>query len=385
MSFAGAAAGGSASSLFWNPATMTQNPGITAEFHLTAIIPTAELEPTYLAIPTLARLGNSGDLAKDAILPATYASYQINDSLFLGLYVGAPFGMTTKPNPVWYGQAYARTTSVRSYEVEPTVAYKVNDFLSLGAGVRLNYFDVRYMSATGLTPFSPTAGLEGDSYGVGFSLGATFTPTSGTQIGIGYRSMVSHDLEGKFAGAIPIKAHIVLPESVSLGLRQRITDDLTLNATAEWTKWSRLRYPRVYNDMTGTLLGPAPFLPLGYDDGWFVSVGGEYKVTNQLTARAGVGYEWSPISAEVRSPRLPDTDRIWASIGAGYQITDRIAIDLAYTHLFPMDDELNIDPGNPNYKAPLRIDSKIDNAGIDIVSVALRIQLNDPKPVVRKY
>ena len=128
--------------------------------------------------------------------PPSYVSYQINDRLWVGLATGAPFGLATKPDYIWAGQLYARTTSVFSLEAQPTIAYKVNDWLSVGAGVRAQYFKVRYFSAIGPSPlfpspFAPSAGLEGDSWGIGYSLGATLTPAAGTSIGIGFRSAVA--------------------------------------------------------------------------------------------------------------------------------------------------------------------------------------------------
>src|SRR5690606_32719923 len=111
-----------------------------------------------------------------------------------------------------------RTTSVTSFEAAPTMAYRINDWLSVGAAVRAQYLKVRYFSAAPLAGF-PSAGLEGDSFGVGYSLGATLTPAPGTAIGIGFRSALQQDLEGDFIVAgralSPIKSRVVLPETVS--------------------------------------------------------------------------------------------------------------------------------------------------------------------------
>ena len=61
-------------------------------------------------------------------------------------------------------------------------------------------------------------------------------------------------------------------------------------------------------------------LPIQYDDGWFFSAGAEYRWTERLTVRGGIGYEISPITDQVRTPRLPDNDRFWASIGASWKV-----------------------------------------------------------------
>jgi long-chain fatty acid transport protein len=396
QSFAGAAAGSAdVSSMFWNPATMTFAPGFQSEWHASAVIPRAEITPVRTLPAGLIGLGDSGDIGLDAVIPASYTSYQINDNLWVGLYTGAPFGLATKPDFIWGGQLYARTTSVVSYEAAPSIAYKVNDWLSVGASVRAQYFKVRYFSAIGPSPTfpapgAPSAGLEGDSFGIGYSLGATFTPAAGTTIGIGFRSAIQQDLEGEFEYAgIPIRSRIMLPESVSVGLSQRVTDAFTLNATAEWTNWSRLGSPRVYNERTGTLLPPAPVLPLEYDDGWFFSVGGEYQVNSAWAVRAGVGYEIAPIDIENRTPRLPDSDRVWLSVGTTYNWSDKLSFDLAYTHIFSVGNtDINIGPGHPSFNGSVFV-ADVDSS-VDIISAAVKYRWDNPKQaipaaVVRKY
>jgi long-chain fatty acid transport protein len=399
MSFAGVAAGSAGvSSLFWNPATITMNPGWQSEWHASAIIPRTNITPIYTVPAGLAALGPSGDIGLDAVVPASYTGYQINDRLWVGLYTGAPFGLATKPeNPVWAGQLYARTTSVFSLEAAPTIGYKVNDWLSVGASVRGQYFKVRYFSAVGPTPLSPSpfaasAGLEGDSFGVGYSVGATLTPFAGTSIGIGFRSSIEHKLEGSFQYfGVPITANLVLPESVSVGLSQQIGDSFTLHATAEWTNWSRLGFPRVYNSLTGNLLASAPYLPLAYEDGWYFSVGGEYVINPAWTVRAGVGYEISPIETETRNPRLPDADRLWVSLGATYNWSDQLSFDIGYSHIFAVGDtDINIAPGNPIFPTRGVVFAANVDSDVDIISASLKYRWDNPAkaipaPIVRKY
>jgi long-chain fatty acid transport protein len=396
--FAGVAAGSAGlSSLFWNPATITMNPGFQSEWNASAIIPRSEITPSYTIPSGLAGLGRSGDIGLDAILPSTYSSYQVNDSLWVGMHTGAPYGLVTKPRDIWAGQLYARTTQVISYEAMPTIGYKVNDWLSIGAGARVQYFKVRYFSAIGPTlanpsPLAASAGLDGDDFGFGYSVGATLTPFAGTSIGIGYRSAVEQELDGKFQYfGVPITAKIVLPESISVGLSQRVTDSLTLNATAEWTNWSRLGFPRVQNDLTGGLLAQAPYLPLDYNDGWFFSVGGEYRINPSWALRAGVAYELSPIDVDNRNPRLPDADRVWLSLGATYNWSDRLAFDVGYSHLFSVGNtDINIAPGNPIFPTRGVVFAADVDSSVDIVSASVKFRWDDPTkaipaPIVRKY
>ena len=398
LSFAGVAAGSAGiSSMYWNPATITMAPGFQSEFHAAGIFPESKINPVFTLPTGLSALGPSGDIGLDAFVPSGYTTYQVNDRLWFGLYTGAPFGLATKPNEIWAGQLYARTTSILSFEAMPTVGYKVNDWLSVGAGVRVQYLKVRYFSAIGPTPTNPSpfaasAGLEGDSYGVGYSLGATVTPFSGTSIGVGFRSAVDHDLEGSFKYfGVPIKASLTLPESVSVGISQKIGDAFTLYATGEWTNWSRLGFPRVFNQATGTLLASSPYLPLDYDDGWFFSVGGEYQINTAWKMRAGVGYEISPIDIENRSPRLPDSDRIWLSLGATYAWSDQLSFDLAYTHIFTVGNtDINVAPGNPLFPTRGVVLAANVDASVDIISAGVKYRWDNPAvaipaPIVRKY
>jgi len=395
LSFAGAASGsGGLSSMYWNPATLTFSPGFQSEWDATAVIPRVEITP-IATIPTfLATFGDSGDIGMDAVVPAGYTGYQVNDRLWLGLSTNAPFGLVTKPDYNWAGQIYSRTTSVISYEVAPTVAYKVNDWLSLGASVRGQYFKVRYFSAISPAPFAPSAGLEGDSFGIGYSLGATLTPAPGTTIGIGFRSAVEHDLDGDFRVAgtrvTPIRSHIMLPETVSVGVSQQFTEAFSLHGTVEWTNWSRLGSPRVYTPL-GTLLPAAPVLPLEYDDGWFFSVGGEYRINPTWTVRAGIGYEISPIDVDVRTTRLPDTDRIWLSLGASYNWSDQLSFDVAYSHLFSVGNtDIRLEPGNPTFPGVGAVFIADVDASVDIISASVKYRWDNPAkaipaPIVRKY
>jgi long-chain fatty acid transport protein len=396
MSFAGAAAGaGGLGTMFWNPATITQSPGIQVEGDFSGIFPYADItsgagsSAGYLP-PITTAIGGvtaSGDIGQDAVLPAFYASWQVNDRVWLGVGVNAPFGLATKPDLGWAGRAYGASTRITSYDVTPTLGYKVNDWLSVGAGIEIMYFKARYTTAVptlaSLAPpvlATPSAwgvsGLEGDSTGIGFTLGATLRPFAGTEIGIGFRSAVSQTLDGEFSGGAalwqsllplvppgtppavvqalaarqfdhPIKVGIVLPETVTLGLKQAVTADFSAMLGLEWTNWSRLGFPRVVDQTTGTLHQAIQALPLDYRDGWFVSAGGEYRINPAWTTRAGLAYELSPITTQNRSPRLPDNNRIWATLGASYAWSDQLSFDNRLRPYLPARHEDRHRPGQP--------------------------------------
>ncbi|PLX37296.1 MAG: hypothetical protein C0606_12455 [Hyphomicrobiales bacterium] len=389
MSFAGSAAPGpSISSMFWNPATVTTAEGLVVESHSTLVVPdsdinvtSATLDPPFAIVPTPlglipgAAVGNGDDIGQGAFVPSFYSAYKVSEQVYVGLAVNGQYGLATNAPTAWAGQVYSRVSKVFSVNVNPTVGYKINDMVSIAAGLQAQYLKVRLSRATSIFSGAPSAELEGDDWGFGATLGVTFTPMEGTEIGIGYRSQIKHELSGSlFTGAIslPIDASITTPDMITASIRQRITDAFTLTGTVEWTNWSVLGTIPVTT--TGGVV--ATTLPFNYEDGWFFAVGGEYAINEELTVRGCVGYELSPIDTNIRSTRLPDNDRLWLSAGLSYNVTDRLSVDLGYSHIFVEDADIRITPGHQDYAGVSLIGTA--ETDLDIVGVSVRYTLGGP-------
>lgn len=159
-SFAGVAAGSAGlSSMFWNPATITMRPGFRFEGHATVIFPEAKINPDLPTLGLVGALGGtpvgSGNIGQTAFVPAAYAGYQVTDRLWLGVSVNSPFGFITKAEQNWAGQTYGRSSKAFSVNVTPTIGYKVTDWLSIGVGLQVQYFDVTLKRALGVSPLAP--------------------------------------------------------------------------------------------------------------------------------------------------------------------------------------------------------------------------------------
>lgn len=370
MSFAGnGTTNGTISSMYWNPATLAgAGDHITIEAHGSLILPNVEITQTGGAntnnLPT-------GEIGVDAFIPATYSAYRLNDQIVLGLSVNAPYGLATKAGPDWAGQVYGRTTRIVSYNAAPTVSYEVNEKVSLGLGLQLQYVDVRYTSASGQAAGDPTVVLAGteNSIGVGATAGISFKPFEGTEIGLGYRSPVRQDISGTIGtGGVSADVNLsplTLPETVTLSAKHTFTEQIRGFATFEWTNWSRVTSYPVTVAANGA---EATVINLNYDDGYYLAAGAEYDFNEKLTLRAGVAYEWSPVSDAVRTVRLPDNDRIWTSAGLTFKPKDNLALDLGYTHIFGTDTTISEDSN-----APVTFIGTADSQ-VDIFSAALRYQ-----------
>ena len=378
--FAGNAAGGALSSMFWNPAAVGQFNGFNTESTYSWIIPDSEIT----ALPGSVGLGlgaESGNIGNQAIVPSSYLSYQLSPSLVFGFSLNAPFGLATEPeNRVWAGQTHARTSKIVTYNAQPVLAYRVNPTLIVAAGLQIEYTEGTLKSASGFGAGDPNVVIKGDDTALGFTAGILWQPTPGTSLGVGFRSSIDHTLEGNIreVGSPPtarIEAGIETPETVTLSLRQALTPQLTGLATVEWANWSRLESLEVICTSAPCAGAPISTLPLGWHDGWFFALGAEYAWSPQLTLRAGGAYEISPIqNADERPARLPDSDRIWASIGATYKWSEKISLDFAYTHIFAEDARIERADGGALIAST--------ESQVDIISVGLKMKLgDDPVPL----
>jgi long-chain fatty acid transport protein len=371
LSFAGIAAGGSLSSMFWNPANLADVRRIQMEVVGSGIFPTVDvkLDPRpLLGIPG----SNEGNIAHAAFVPAGYAAYRLNERVVVGLGVNVPFGLATEydDDSILYQSGVAGKSEVFSLNVNPAGSVQVTNWLALALGAQVQYFEAR-LTRQALGALGPST-LDGDDVGAGLTAGIKVVPVAGTEIGLGYRSTVQHELDGTLdtanAGVFDVRYDGVnLPDVVTLGMRQRLTDRLRIMAGAEWSNWSRF-------DTVEIKGAPAAIdLPFEYDDGWLFSLGGEIDLTERATVRAGIGYELSPIDDNVRNYRLPYNDGILLSAGTSYRLGERFSFDIGYTFFSVEDmDILAADAGGPDSNGPF---SGRANTDVHYVAAAIKWKL----------
>jgi long-chain fatty acid transport protein len=349
-SYAGVAAGGSLSTMFWNPAVMTQFSGTQSSSSYTGFFPSVVNNPTS---GTYSALGGTFNTYQQALIPAGTMSYQLSPNLWVGVSLNSPFGLSVGFPERWAGRDFAAgDTWLRTYNAAPSIAYRINDWISVGVGVQIQYAKASLQH--GVSAFAPGIGvigigdanLSGTGWGYGFTAGVTLTPTPTTTVGIGYRSGINQKIDGILmspAGIAAANTTVDLPGIVSLGIRQRVDPQWTLLGTVEWTNWSRIGTSNIVsNGITVTTL------PFQYQDGWLFSAGVEYQVNDRMTLRTGFGYEISPITDQVRTPLIPDANRVWASVGASYVIIKGLKADVAYSHVYEPNASINISAGSGN-------------------------------------
>jgi long-chain fatty acid transport protein len=373
-SWAGSAAGGDLSSMFWNPAAAGIAPwGFYTESHYALIIPDATLTGTSLNGTGLG-LSSTADIGNIALVPASYGSYRINKDLVLGLSINSPFGLSTKPDPfVWAGSFVGQSSRLFTANATPTLSYQIMPGLFIGAGVQLEYAKLVFKFADSATT---TAILDAkDDLGIGFTAGLLWQPTKSTSVGLGFRSNISHEMDGSLvAGAAPVVRGVSLtletPEMVTLSVSQAIARNTRLLGTIEWTNWSRFQTIPISNTV-GFGVGAANAQLEGHwHDGWLYSLGLEYDYSQKLTLRTGVAFEKSPIQNPTeRLIQVPDSDRWWVSGGLTYRITEKMSMDLAYSHVFF--DDAPFLRQNTTHAAGATVTGSADQSA-DIVSVSIK-------------
>lgn len=378
MSWAGAAAAGdSLSSMFWNPAAASiAAPGLTTESNFALILPRSELKADSLGgapIPgaVCAAADCEVDIGRNVVVPASYLAWRYDSKTVFALSMNSQFGLGTKPdNPSWIGQGHTGTAKLFSLNIAPTVAYEIMPGFSIGAGLQVQYVDLKRFKSAAAPGVIPNLTMSDVS--VGFTFGVNFKPTSTTSIGIGYRSKISHDLDGSlivagpFGPALPANLGIDTPEKVTGSIRQELSSNMRILGTVEWVNWSRADVHPVTGNPAGIRFD------FQWDDGWLFALGGEYDVNDKLTLRAGGAYEISPIQEPTqRLLQVPDADRIWASIGATYKWNEHMSFDFAYSHVFVDEERFARTPSNG---VPFVLAGEADSA-VDIVSVGLKMRL----------
>jgi long-chain fatty acid transport protein len=414
LSFAGDAAGGTLSSSFWNPAALSvAGWGLQSESALTGIFGSSEVTPrdgTTFPTPPFgvpgpapgSFLNEAEDIGRPALVAASYYAYRLSPDLVLGLSITAPFGLSTEAEENWGGQYHGRSGKIFTVNVNPMLSYNLASNLSVGVGVQVQYGQIVFKGNPNLGPDHPNAGFDVDDIGFGATAGLLWRPAPGTAIGLGFRSAIEHDFEGDFfvaggqlnvplVGTFPftdvgLEGNVMLPEMVTLSLRQDLSPTTRLLASVEWTNWSRLGVVEFNATSTGgAVVNPiAPgdtvsTFEFNWHDGWFFAVGGEYDYSPNLTLRAGVAYEISPIqNADERFSLITDSDRVWVSAGLSYKWSDRIAFDLAYSHIFF--DDASIDRATNTSGAPYALVADVEQSA-DIVSAGLRIKWGASAPL----
>ncbi|MDX1353244.1 MAG: OmpP1/FadL family transporter [Thiomicrorhabdus sp.] len=359
LSYAGAAANAEDASVMWfNPAGLTEIEGNQAIFGGHIISPMAKFsnDGSYLAVEANKLEGSGDDGATIGFVPNIYWKGKAGD-YDIGLGINVPFGQHISYDDDWVGRYHATETNLKTININPAIARKINEEFSFGFGLNAQYVDLVMEQQVNLGSSTGTAGDDGlkikaDSWGYGYNFGFLWKPQAKTNIGLAYRSSVTQDAKGTIAypDALSgldgkISSTVSLPASASLSLSHQY-NRFTVLTDATWTKWSDYGSLIIENasgvEITDTRQD--------FKDSWRLSLGGIYQLNDDMKLRAGVAFDQTPVSNEThRSPRTPDSDRKWLSLGLGYKVSPTMDLDIGYSHLFADKSKVNYTTDDTHY------------------------------------
>ena len=225
----------------------------------------------------------------------------------------------------------------------------MTDNLNVGLGVSYQTLDADIENAG--------TRLEGDDDTYGWNLGLTYSPDDNNHFGVAYRSKMKFEVDGDItfkpavagplAGTYSGSADVDLPASLQLSYAGDLSDRTQILLGVEWMEWSSL------DELSIDHVAPAP-LPnpavenFDWENTARYSLGLRHGVSESTVLRFGVAMEESTQGTDNRSAISPDSEKVWATIGAGFEPMENMLIDVAYAHVFVDDADINrVDKGVP--------------------------------------
>jgi long-chain fatty acid transport protein len=344
--FAGAAANPEdASTLFFNPAGMTDLHGPQIAVDASLIIPYAHFTDDGSKIGGVIPTGgsNGGDPFKASPLPSFYMATPVRDNdLWIGLAVTSPFGLADDYTQGWFGRYNSTKTELQTIDIDPAIAYRFNNQFSIGAGVDFQHAYAQLDAAVTQFPGADGAEfLKGHSWATGFNVGVMWDVDPATKLGASWRSQVTQNISGHLtfigtavppAGTYAANANLALPDVVDFAASHDVNNQLKILGSVNWYNWSR--FGAINPNVTSApAFNSAVSTRENYRNTVAVAGGAEWKQTDQLTFRGGVQFDQTP-TGSLRDTRVPDSNRFWVSLGASYAFTDKFSMDAAATHIF---------------------------------------------------
>ena len=324
-----------ASALFYNPAGITQLEGVQLMGGMTLIAPSTKVTTTTPA-------GSVTTETEDNlwIPPHLYATWEASDRVWLGFGMYSRFGLGTEFDENWPGRYNSYKAIIQSLTFNPNLALKLNDQVSVAAGVSAMWIDLdlRRKLPNPLVAGGPDLDFKlcGDSIGYGFNLAGRWEPLEWLSFGAAYQSQVDQDIDGDASvsgRSGDASGDVTLPDMVFLGTAVKPMEKVTVSLDAVFTGWSS--YDQFALDLDPTLLGPdkaRQISPKNWDDVWRYELGVEYALNEAWTLRAGYAFDEEPGPDSTADYLVPANDRNLYSLGAGYQ-WKAWTFDVSYTYL----------------------------------------------------
>ncbi|MCG2835791.1 outer membrane protein transport protein [Photobacterium sp. WH77] len=336
-----------------NAAVLARNPAASTMFKQRALSGGLSIVDPAIDVDSVNRDQKANDIAPPGFVPAGYYIQPINDKLAFGLALFSNYGVTTDYDPSFHAGSSAGETSLITVNFNPSIAYRVNKQLSLGAGVSAIYGSAELnrflgdlaVAVPGADPSDKSVNMEGDTWGFGWNVGALFELNDNNRFGLSYRSQTDMDFEGDFTdytgritgspnNTVPGDLTVVLPAIAEFSGFHQLNNQWAVHYSVQWTQYSKFEELRATGDQCVPGYGGSAGLCLlkdeKYDDTFRYAIGTTYNINTEWTVRGGYAFD-----EQAGKPTLsiPDTDRNWFTAGATYNYNANLSFDAGIAYL----------------------------------------------------
>ena len=364
-----AAIADNASVLSRNPAAMTRFDKMALSVSGTYIKPDVDVNGDIYAGSTKLASASESGIAPSAFVPATYFIQPLNDQWAWGIGMFSNYGLATEYSDNFNGGSVAGNTELLTFNINPNIAYRVNQHFSFGAGLNLVYAKAELNRRAGVLaavpPLSGVPGigkdtivshLKGDDWGYGWNVGTMYEVNENNRFALTYRSQVDLKFKGDYQGTssgfqtVSGELPLDLPAQAEFAGYHRLNQQFAVHYSVNWTDWS------AFQELKATSNSCAGGICLQKDekfkDSARYAIGGTWYVNPSWEARIGFAYDNSPIEPEYRSLSIPDSDRVWYSAGATYHIDQDMSVDFGMAYLDGK--EVDVNEGLTSHTDPVR-------------------------------
>ncbi|MBW3760711.1 transporter [Aeromonas jandaei] len=298
------------------------------------------------------------DIAADAWVPNAYLIIPLNEQWRLGFSATSYYGLGVKMPDNYSAGHFGNVSDIKTMDLGTSLAYRINDMWSIGAGISAIQGEGE-VGGTFPSRNLIAKHLQGDGWAWGWNVGTLLELSEQTRIGLSYRHDVTLTLSGDAIVGRPNadgsvteirdtgSLDLPLPATAELAAFHQLTDNLALHGSLNWTNWSKfVQLEADLNNLQGMHIKDEH-----WEDSWRYAIGMTYQLTPQWQLRSGVAYDASPVPADRRTISIPDADRLWYSLGMGYQFTPNLTVDLGLTLIdgkkVDVTEKMELQPGNP--------------------------------------
>ena len=346
-----------ASTVIGNPAGMTRLDRSQLTTTLYSIIPSTQFDRG----PGTTTSGGNGFNAGAPIpsfssvsvpFPAGSFFYvhSLSQDVKLGVGAATGYGGGLNYGKEWVGRYYIQKAQILSATLNPGIAYRVNDWLSVGAGFSVNYALLSQTAAVNnVLDRLPDGRLKfkADDWGFGGNAGVLLEPSARLRFGITYRSPVDFSYEDriKFTNLGPGLQRALervgvlggettldqtVPQTVMASGYYAITDQVALMGNVGWQNW------QAYGDVDVTISSDtirSATADAHFRDTWHQAIGIQYRFAPPWLLSAGFAHDSAPVSKFHRTPAAPFDENLRYGVGLQYDWSDRMTVGAAYEFL----------------------------------------------------